>query len=114
MKLPNHSSSMLHDFTNPENMMFHCKGEPPLSARIITSSTPSKIVLISLVRITDYLMEFVALDNFVHTCTSQILRKGKLIPMNEDCLIVRLGYEEGQPRKMTFQLSLDKAIMNMH
>jgi len=111
----NFASNIITDMVNPEYEMFHSKGYPPNQIKIITAREPSDITRISLARITEYLMEFVKSNEFTHHRTDTLLMSdGSTCGIDENSLIVRIGYNDAPDRVMTFQLSLNEASLNLN
>lgn len=111
----NHAGIMLNDVTNPEYKMFHSGDEPPISARVITALEPHELTIICLIRIADYLAEFIEPDDFIHHQTDTLIIADKeMVEMGEDIIIVRLDYEKAPPRTMSFRLSAETASLRLH
>ena len=109
------ASVMINDIVNPEYMMFHMGIVPPSEAKIVTAHNLSKITLISLSKITEYLAGFVEPENYLHHQTNTLLMNdGSVLDLDPDTIIVRVGYEHWSDRTFTFQLTTDSANLKLN
>ena len=107
-------SQLINDLTDPWKQMFHSEGIQPHTCNILIGTEPSDITRASLLKITDYLANFVEPENFLCSRVSTVLRKMQVVPMDEDTIILRLYYNGAKARILTLQLSLDKGILQLH
>jgi len=113
----NYASSMIKDMVDPELKMFHSNEYPPHLVKMSTCLVPSDIIRISLAKITEYLSKFITPQNFTHHMTnSLLLANGDVLMLDENSMVIQIGYENEllPDRAFTLQLALDSAHVKMH